>query len=538
MSDHAPHSTQPIRFFHRGEFVELHGQPPTRSVLNWLREDAHCSGTKEGCNEGDCGACTVMVADLAEPGDASAVRGLNLRTVNACIQFLPTLHGKALFTVEDLPQPAPCPATLAAGERPEQHPVQQALVACHGSQCGFCTPGFVMSLWEVYERHPMAAPDGLRGPRPSTAQLADALSGNLCRCTGYRPILDAGHHMFELPALKLDTAPIVAALQTLREQTTGDFHTTGRNAFAPGGARLDGFHAPATLKALAELRAAQPDARLLAGATDVGLWVNKQFRDVGELIWVGRVAELQTIEEKDGALWIGAGATLEAAWAALAERAPSLREVWKRFASPPIRHAGTLGGNVANGSPIGDGPPVLMALGAELLLRHGSATRRVPLDTFYTGYQRNLLQPGEFIQAIAVPLSAFQTTLRVGKISKRFDSDISALCAAFSFTLSADGTLTAPRLALGGMAATVQRATHAEAALAGQPWTQATVHAAQAALTQDFTPLSDLRASADYRMQVARNLLQRWWLDTRADAPLPPQALSVWAPARAQELLP
>ena len=495
-------STRPIRFFHRGQVVEVDGAAPTRSVLDWLREDAHCVGTKEGCNEGDCGACTVVLGSLARPGDADAVGGLRLETVNACIQFLPTLDGKALFNVEDL-------KTLAPHDT--LHPAQQAMVECHGSQCGFCTPGFVMSLWSCYE-HARE-----RGVQPSRQALADELSGNLCRCTGYRPILDAGERMFELPDARLDTAPVVAALRALAADATFEYEANGAH-----------FHAPTTLAALAALREARPDARLLAGSTDIGLWVNKQFRELGEIIYLGKVAELQAIEERDGELRIGAGASLEAAWRALARRWPALTDVWLRFASPPVRHAGTLGGNVANGSPIGDSPPILMALDAQIELRRGESVRRMPLPEFYVDYMKNRLERGEFVQAIVIPALPATRQVRGYKISKRFDCDISAVCAGLAIELDGE-TVRAVRLAFGGMAGIVKRAAQAEAALLGQPWNEASLVRAQAALAQDFTPLTDMRASAAHRAVVASNLLRRFWLETRPHDPLPASATSVFA---------
>jgi xanthine dehydrogenase small subunit len=502
-----PADTQPIRFYHRGQIACVDDVATTRSVLDWLRIDAHCTGTKEGCNEGDCGACTVVVGQLS--GD-----GLALQPVNACLQFLPTLHGKALFSVEDLRPRASA----------ELHPVQQALVECHGSQCGFCTPGFVMSLWAGYERHQRC------GTRPTRQQLADDLAGNLCRCTGYRPILDAGQRMFDLPAVRLDTAPVIAALQQLQAEAGAGLHYTGPSPVDP--TRRDRFEAPRTLDALATRYAAQPDTRLLAGATDIGLWVTKQFRDLPALLYVGEVAELKTIEERDGLkgpeLSIGAGASLDAAWRALAQRWPELHEHGLRFASPLVRHTGTMGGNLANGSPIGDSAPVLLALDARLELRQGPRVRQLPLSEFYVDYRVNRLEPGEFITRILVPLHASARQLRAYKISKRFDCDISALAAGFALELDGD-TVRSVRLAFGGMAGIVKRAPQAEAALTGQPWTQASVVAAQAALAQDFQPLSDLRASAAYRLRVAQNLLQRLWLETRVGDPLPRTATRVFS---------
>ena len=524
-------STRPIRFFHRGaitEITEVSGVSPTRSVLDWLREDARCTGTKEGCNEGDCGACTVVIGEVAAPGDPAAVRGLSLRSVNACIQFLPTLDGKALFTVEDLKAMKADalhavtndelhPVTndeLHPVTNDELHPVQRAMVECHGSQCGFCTPGFVMSLWSAYEHHQSLA------TKPTRQQLADELSGNLCRCTGYRPILDAGQRMFDLPVVALDTAPALAALDALKQMA-------GEATFEYA-AGTDRFFAPTTLTELAALREAMPRAQLLAGATDVGLWVNKQFRPLGDIVYVGEVAELKAVTTTATELSIGAGASLEAAWRALAQRWPALTDVWLRFASPPIRNAGTMGGNVANGSPIGDSPPVLMALDAQIELRRGARIRRMPLTDFYTDYMKNRLEPGEFVQALAVPLDGPARAVRAYKISKRFDCDISALCAGLAIELNGD-LVASVRLAYGGMSATVKRAATAEAALVGQPWSPAAVRAAKAALAQDFKPLSDMRASAAYRLQVAQNLLQRFWLETRTDNPLPSTATSVFS---------
>ncbi len=486
-------TTRPVHFFHRGAVHSVVPAAPTRTVLEWLREDARCTGTKEGCAEGDCGACTVVVGELDAQG------ALQLQPVNACIRFLPTLDGKALFTVEDV---AAADGTL--------HPVQLSLVANHGSQCGFCTPGFVMSLWACYQRHQAA------GTLPTRQQLADDLSGNLCRCTGYRPILDAGLQMFDAPPVPPDLQPVRAALQTLQAEPP---------------LALPGFDAPRTVADFASLYEAEPGAQLLAGSTDIGLWVNKQLRTLKPLISINELADLKRVERSATHIHIGAAASLESAWLALVAEYPALRDVWLRFASLPVRHMGTMGGNVANGSPIGDSAPVLMALDATLLLRRGARQRTLALDDFYTGYMKNRLEPGEFIERMAVPRASADAPplqLRVYKISKRFDSDISALCAALAITLDGD-RIVHVRLAFGGLAAVVKRAARAEAVLWGQPWTEATLQAAQQALALDFQPLSDLRASAGYRLQVAQNLLRRFWLETRAVDALPEAAVSVWA---------
>lgn len=491
--------TRTIQFVFRGQSVSVPVPEPTRSVLQWLREDARACGSKEGCAEGDCGACTVIVAELAdevpEPSRAVRVAGLALRPVNACIRFLPTLHGKALLTVED----------LARGD--ELHPAQRALVDCHGSQCGFCTPGFAMSLALCHERHAEA------GSTPTRPELADELSGNLCRCTGYRPILDAGEAMNTLPGPRLPLEGLADQLRALRDEP------------APS---IGGFNAPRSLAELATRREQQPDATLLAGATDIGLWVNKQFRALPQLIYLGNVAELRTIDDDGATLRIGAAVTLEDGWAALVQRWPGLSEMHRRFAGPPVRHAGTLVGNLANGSPIGDTAPVLIALGATLTLRKGQATRELPLQDFYVDYMKNQLARGEFVEAVSVPLPVPGWQVQAHKLSKRFDCDISAVSAGFAIRLDGERVAEA-RLAFGGMAAIVKRAAATEAAIVGQPWIEATLRAAQAALAKDFQPLTDLRASADYRRQAAAALLERLWLSTRPSQPLALHELRVFA---------
>ncbi len=504
---------QPIQFHYRGAIHSVEGMAPTRTVLQHLREDLHCTGTKEGCAEGDCGACTVVVGEL-QGGK------LAFKTVNSCIRFLPTLDGRALLTVEDLQQPD---GSL--------HPVQQAMVECHGSQCGFCTPGFVMSLWSLYQSLPVRS-DGSRKP-PTRVQIDDALSGNLCRCTGYRPIIEAARRMCELAPVASDQEAILAALLGL-ERADDQAHTPAVPMlhYAAAGQQ---FYAPRTLDELIALRAAQPAACLLAGSTDVGLWVTKQFRELGDIIYIGRIRQLQEILETEDAITIGAGVSLEAAYNAVCGEYPlELSIMRQRFASLPIRNAGTLGGNVANGSPIGDSMPWLIALGAEVILNGSGGQRRLALEDFYLGYQQKDLKPEEFVEAVRIPTRREHQRFRTYKIAKRFDQDISAVCAAFAITLDGEPTgtdarIVGARIAFGGMAATPKRATAAEAVLTGQPWNEAAMNAAMAALAQDFTPLSDMRASAAYRMKVAQNLVRRFWLETRPDAPLLSVGLDAFA---------
>lgn len=482
-------TTAELHFLLDGRDVRLTNVSPTTTLLNWLREDAGRCGTKEGCAEGDCGACTVVLAEVRD-------LQLHWRSVNACIQFLPTLHGKALFTVESL---------RAADGR--LHPAQAAMVSCHGSQCGFCTPGFVMSLFGLYQTE--AAPDD--------GAVTDALSGNLCRCTGYRPIKSAAHEMYRLPVPSGSLPapqwlPGDAAAQALLERLSA-LDTDDRTLdIVHAGGR---FTAPRSVDAFADCVAAHPGATILAGSTDVGLWVTKQFRALPHLIYLGRVRELDHISETDGWLEIAAAVTLEDAFRAILQHYPEFSELWRRFASRPIRNAGTLCGNIANGSPIGDSMPALIAIGAEVVLRSGSHSRALALEALYLGYQKKDLAPGEFVHSVRIPLPRRprdQQLIRAWKISKRQDQDISAVFGGFSLQFE-HGVVREARLAFGGMAATPKRARHAEAALTGRPFDAAALSDARTALAQDFQPLSDMRASAAYRMQVAANLLTRLQLE-------------------------
>jgi xanthine dehydrogenase small subunit len=473
-----------------GEIVELDDVDPTRTVLQFLREDLRRTGTKEGCAEGDCGACTVVLAELDRGGD-----DLTLKAVNSCIQFLPTLDGKELITVESL-----------CGRDPALHPVQQAMVDQHGSQCGFCTPGFVMSLFALYKSQ----------REPSRRDIDDALAGNLCRCTGYRPIVAAAHAMYAMPAADGDwlRQPCAGRAPADRVERLREIARNGALELRHGD-RV--FLAPRSIEQLASMLDACPDATILAGGTDIGLWVTKQHRELETLIYIGEVAGLSDIGTGDTHLEIGGAATFSDAMPAILEHYPSFDEVLRRFASPPIRNVGTLGGNVANGSPIGDSMPALMAAGASLVIRCVEGSREVALDDFYHDYQVNDLRPGEFIERIRLPLPGPGAILRAYKLSKRFDQDISAVCAAFRLELE-DDHVKSIRIACGGLAATVKRASHCEQALAGQPWTEATVAAGMAAFAQDFQPITDMRASAAYRLQAGRNLLRRLYLETRGES--------------------
>jgi len=459
----------PIRMILNGETIEVSGLSPATTLLHWLRARG-LTGTKEGCAEGDCGACTVGLRELGPDGVAITLPAC------ACILPLPMLHGREVVTVEHLAAPDG-----------RLHPVQQALAEGHGSQCGFCTPGFAMSLWCAYRTE---------GPPPPGR--ADALlAGNLCRCTGYGPIVAAASAAHDLPRPDWDDTDAAAAPARLAALAAGALD------YLAGGRR---FLAPVTLDALARAAAAHPDATILSGATDVGLWITKRHFDPATIIWTGRVAALRELREEGGTLTIGAAATYREAGARLAAHWPDLGRLIARIAGAQIRALGTIGGNIANGSPIGDMAPALIALGARLVLRFGAVEREIALEDFFLDYGRQDRAPGEIVTALRIPLPG--PALSCHKVSKRFDQDITAVLGCFALNV-ADGRVTQARLAYGGMAGTPRRARAAEAALAGRPYTREAVEAAQAALEAEFTPLSDMRASAAYRMKVARNLLMR-----------------------------
>ena len=463
--------------------------PPTRTLLDYLREDLGLKGTKEGCNEGDCGACTVAVRT---PGSFGPV------AVNACIQFVPMLDGKAVTTVDGL-----------AGPQGELHPCQQAMVDCHGSQCGFCTPGFVMSLYALHLKNSAA-----HQARPLSPQhIDDALAGNLCRCTGYGPIVAAAKRMFDLPHPFWDEPQRVAQ---------DGFFAAGAGPEALALNHAAGrFLAPTDLSQLVKIVSEHPDAQLLGGATDVGLWANKQLRPLPVLVSTAHVKELTEhpapAKGSPGTYRIGAGVTYSDAHSVLAMLYPDMGELVRRIGSEQVRQSGTIGGNIANGSPIGDMPPALIAVGTELVLNGVSGQRRMPLEEFFIAYGKQDRQPGEFVEAVEIPCGApGDRRLRCYKISKRFDQDISAVLGCFYLHFNG-GVVTAARIAFGGMAGIPKRAQAVEAALVGKPWTMATVEAALPRFEADFQPLSDARASKEYRMLTAKNLLVRYFHEMTAD---------------------
>lgn len=470
-----------IQFLLNRELRSERTLDPNTTVLQYLREHPGKTGTKEGCASGDCGACTVVVGELV--GER-----LRYRTLNSCLTFVSALHGKQLISVEDLKHQG------------RLHSVQQAMVDCHGSQCGFCTPGFVMSLFALQKN---AAAVNEYDPH----QTHEALAGNLCRCTGYRPILAAAEQACTHPEadqFDAEEAETIAQLKAIAPREMAELSDGDKRCLSP-----------LTVAELAEVYAANPDARLVAGGTDLALEVTQFHRALPLLIHVGQVAEMKQVVITDRYIEIGAAAPLTDCYAALAADYPDFGELLQRFASLQIRNQGTLGGNIGNASPIGDSPPLLIALGAEIVLRHGADTRTLPLQDFFLDYKVTARQPGEFIEKVRVPRATPQRLFRAYKVSKRLDDDISAVCAAFDLQLEG-GVIADARVAFGGMAAIPKRAAACEATLKGAPWNQQTVEAACDALAEDFTPLTDFRASREYRLLVAQNLLRKCFLEQQA----------------------
>jgi xanthine dehydrogenase, small subunit len=470
-----------IRFLLNGEEVTLTDVAPDTTLLDWLRLERRLRGSKEGCAEGDCGACTVLVGRLHDDE-------IIYDSVTACIRFVGSLHGTHVVTIEHL-----------RGENGALHPVQQAMVEHHGSQCGFCTPGFVMSLYGLW----------MRDPNPSRPTIEKALQGNLCRCTGYAPIIRAAQSISQHGQPQGD--PLWAERIAVKEKIKA-IHDGRRVEIGADGNRII---IPANLDDFAAVYEVNPEARIVAGSTDVGLWVTKFMRNIGPVIFIGHLQELKRIAENDSEVRFYAGVSYSEALPVIQSNFPQLGELWNRIAGEQIRNMGTIGGNIANGSPIGDTPPPFITLGAKLTLRRGEHRREIKLEDYFLAYGKQDRQPGEFVESVTVPLLPAGEKFATYKISKRREEDISALCGAFRVFVNDAGTVGMARIAFGGMAATPKRARAVEAALIGKPWTLETVEAVAHHFAEDYQPISDMRASAEYRLLTAQNLLKRFFLWTQ-----------------------
>ena len=477
--------TNTVRFVLDGQIVEVKGERRTTTVLDYLREDLRRTGTKEGCAEGDCGACVVMVGELNE-----AQTGVDYVTVNSCLQLLPTLDGKSLKTVESL---------KADGH---MHPIQEAMKDCHASQCGFCTPGIVMSLVNMTQSN----------PSPTRLDITDALSGNLCRCTGYKPIIDATYKACEHKnALHLKDQGDVSLLKEIKRADQPTLSLEGEIIVQPVVRTKKGneFVSPSSVVEVAEYLIKHPNATLVAGSSEVGLQVNKEFRRPDHILYLGHVKELKEVQTTSAFWRVGAVVSLEEVLHLVKAELPDFAEVLRRFGSPPIRYTATLAGNIANGSPIGDSMPCLMALNAQLILRHGAKTRRVALDAFYTGLKKNVMQTSEFIEAIEIPRPQAGQFFAAHKISKRFEQDISATCAAITYVKKND-KLSQVRLAFNGLSPSPARALAIEKILEGKRVEEVLAAEIDQAIAQSYNARDGLRATWAYRSLVARNLVLKF----------------------------
>ncbi|WP_419914166.1 xanthine dehydrogenase small subunit [Hoeflea sp.] len=469
-----------LRFILNSEVVHLKDVAPTLTLLDFLRLQRRLTGTKEGCAEGDCGACTVLIGRLG-------TKGLVYETVNACIRFVGSLDACHVVTVEHL-----------ADLNGNLHPIQQAMVDFHGSQCGFCTPGIVMSLYGLW----------LETPTADAARIEKTLQGNLCRCTGYEAILNAAEAM---SGTDNSSDKLVVTHEAISQKLSELSDGSRVEIDSPSGKTI----VPGSVDDLAEVLEAYPEATVVAGSTDVGLWVTKHMHDIAPAVFIGNLVELQTISEDGTGITLGAGVTYTDAFEAVSRSIPTMGDLWDRIGGEQVRNMGTVGGNIANGSPIGDTPPPLIALGAKLTLQKGSETRTIALEDYFIDYGKQDRAPGEFVRSVFIPIPPEGDRFAVYKISKRRDEDISAVCAAFRLRLADDGKVEDASFAFGGMAATPKRATAVEKALIGGPWGEAEVERAMAAFEEDFTPLTDWRASAQYRMLATKNLLKRFYLETK-----------------------
>lgn len=472
------HSRNHIRFILNGSQVELDDVKPDDMLLDYIRLNRRLTGTKEGCAEGDCGACTVLVGRLVKGG-------LAYESVNSCIRFLASIDGCHVVTIEHLSNGG------------DLHPVQQAMVQEHGSQCGFCTPGIVMSLYALW----------MEKPHPSRVEIEQALQGNLCRCTGYAPIIRAAQAVFGNPVedvLAKERATTIAELRDLNDGKRIEMEGSDGSIFLP-----------ANTDDLSQILHQNPDATLVAGSTDVGLWVTKFMRTIAPVVHIGHLPELKTISVEDHTIHVGAGVTYSEFEETLSAHFPQLCRFWSRIGGWQVRNMGTIGGNIANGSPIGDTPPMLIALGGEVTLKGQNSSRQVRLEDFFIDYGKQNLRAGEFLEMLHIPLPAPSDIFEVHKISKRKDEDISSVCGAFWIRLN-DGKVEDARIAFGGMAPIPKRAEAVEKHLISKEWSEQSVTLAQAGFADDFTPISDMRASARYRALVAKNLLMRVYQDSVA----------------------
>ena len=459
-----------ISFVHKDQIKEIRNPNPNETLLNYIRAKLKKTGTKEGCAEGGCGACTVVIGELKN-------NEMNYKSINSCIAFLPTLQGKQLILVEDL-----------VSENGTLHPVQEAMVNYHGSQCGFCTPGFVMSLFYMFKKNSIIKDDVIK----------DTIAGNLCRCTGYQPIINA--------AKSLKNKNKIDHFSKNKEQTINLLKKINNKSLAIY-TKEKKYFAPRNIKELKKIIKKNINSDFLSGGTDLSLSVTKDRKDINSIIYMNSVQELNYIKNNNEYIEVGASTPLIEFESYIKKYYSDFTKILKRYGSPQIRNVGTIAGNIATASPIGDCLPLLLSLNAQVVLQDLKKTKIILIDNFFINYRKTKLKKGQFIHSIRIPLFK-NNTFKAYKVSKRFDDDISSVCAAFNLKITKNKIENA-RISYGGMASTPKRAFLCEKVLLNSLITDTLIHKAQKALEKDFVPISDMRASSSYRMEIAKNLLKK-----------------------------
>ena len=464
-----------IKFIHKNKIVELSNPDSNETLLNFIRTKLKKTGTKEGCAEGGCGACTVVLGELEN-------NNINYKAINACIAFVPSLEGKQIILVEDL---------ISKGEL---HPVQKAMVNYHGSQCGFCTPGFVMSLFAMYKNYSSY----------SEAIIKDSIQGNLCRCTGYRPIIDAAKSLNKKSRFDHFSKNKKITLGLLRKIKQRNIAIINDNKK---------YFAPKSVNELKRIFKQEPNSKLISGGTDVSLIVTKERKDLNSLIYMNSINELNYIKENNNYIEVGATTPLINFESFIKKYFPDFSQILKRYGSVQIRNICTIAGNIATASPIGDTLPLLLVLDSQIVIKDKSKTQILPLNGFFIGYRKTKLKKGQFIHSIRIPVLK-KNIFKAYKISKRIDDDISSVCASFNIEIN-NNKIKKIRIAYGGMSSIPKRAFNCEKILLNSFLSDKTIDKAKKLLEKDFKPITDARASKKYRMEVAKNLLEKCFLEVK-----------------------
>ena len=467
-------SSNIIKFINSERIIEIHNPDPNETLLNFIRTKLKKTGTKEGCAEGGCGACTVVLGELKNDN-------INYTTVNSCITFLPTLSGKQLILVEDL-----------ISKDNSLHPAQEAMVKYHGSQCGFCTPGFVMSLFSMFKNYTKLNKDIIK----------DSISGNLCRCTGYQPIIKAAKSLSaknKIDHFYKNKKKTISQLKKIKNQSIAIYNRDKR------------YFAPRYISEFKKILKKNTNSYLLSGGTDLSLLVTKDRKDINSIIYMNSIKELNYIKNNKEFIEVGATTPLIEFEIYIKKYYPDFNKILRRYGSTQIRNVATIAGNIATASPIGDNLPLLLALDSKVVLQGIKKNKILPINDFFISYRKTKLKPGQFIHSIRIPI--FDNNIfKAYKISKRFDDDISSVCAAFNITIKKK-KIKNIKIAYGGMSAIPKRAIYCEKILLNSSITKETIEKAKSALEKDFIPIGDMRASRNYRNVVAKNLLEKCFLE-------------------------